>query len=79
MIRHHHGYALVTIHLSTHSPQGDGLSREELARKGTYRKDSLGRDELDLSTQEWRTGLDFLRKRIAVPRRTALQNIANVG
>jgi hypothetical protein len=79
MIRHHHRHSLVTIHLSSQPPQGYGLSREELARKGAHSQNRLRREELDLTLEKGSAFLDFPRKRVPVPRGTTLQDVANVS
>src|SRR6476659_1928947 len=55
-----------------------GLAREELGGEVAERADQLGLDQLDLAPEVRLARLDLLRQRVAVPGRTAFQNVAYI-
>ena len=60
---------------AVHARDPGRLAREQLRREVAERRDELGPDQLDLAEQVRLAGLDLLRMWIAIPRRSALEDV----
>src|SRR5215212_1157713 len=77
MIGHDQRHAIVTVYLAAQLADRELRLQKSLRREGPQRQDDFGLDELDLANQIGRAGDDLVGHRIAVPRRTMLEDICD--
>src|SRR5690606_23019197 len=78
MIRHHDRDASPPVDATAQRGDAVGLAHQRLRRERADREQRTRRDQLDLLLEERRAGCDLVRLRIPVPRRAALEHVADV-
>lgn len=79
MVRHDHRDSLIAVDLSPKFPECEGGTRKELPGKRPDGEDRLRRDKLDLLVEKGSAGLNLVGQGISVSRRTAFQDVADIG
>src|SRR5215213_8073920 len=77
MIGHDQRHAIVTVYLAAQLADRELRLQKSLRREGPQRQDDFGLDELDLADKIGRAGDDLVGHRVAVARRTMLEDVGD--